>query len=131
VTVGGTVISSTITIGGSASDAPSGVQKIEFFADGALIASAFEPSFTASYNTNLLSEGPHAFTARAIDRAGNVGPLGSAVTAVVDNKQITVVITKAGGDQPAVRGQRARDGGPPPSRSSRWTSPCRRVGRHI
>jgi PA14 domain-containing protein/chitobiase/beta-hexosaminidase-like protein/Big-like domain-containing protein/carboxypeptidase family protein len=92
--VDGQVISGTITIGGSATDAPSGVQKIEVFADGGLIANAFEPSFTAACNTNALSEGPHAFTARATDRAGNVGPIGSAVTVTVDNKQITVVITK-------------------------------------
>ncbi|MCU1246824.1 MAG: LamG domain protein jellyroll fold domain protein, partial [Acidobacteria bacterium] len=89
---GGQVLIGTVTIGATAADSGSGIGSIQLLMDGGVIATLTAPSFSVAYNTNSLSEGPHTFSAKAIDTAGNIGALSAAVNAVVDNRPLTVSI---------------------------------------
>ncbi|HET8775704.1 MAG TPA: carboxypeptidase regulatory-like domain-containing protein [Thermoanaerobaculia bacterium] len=86
------ILAGNVTIGGTATDEGSGVARIQLSADGNVFATT-DGTLSVLFNTNLLGEGPHDFTARAIDQAGNIGPAGSAVRAAVDNRVLTVTVT--------------------------------------
>jgi hypothetical protein len=68
-------------------DATSGVASIRLYLDGA--ESAFltlpEPAFSGPWNTNGVADGMHGVTARAMDRAGNLGATGAQRIVLVDN----------------------------------------------
>ncbi len=92
-TTEGQVLKGTVTLSGSATDAGSGVERIEIFVDGALVATTTSPAFSAPVDTTVLTEGAHTFGARATDRAGNVGATGPPVHVFVDNHVMTLTIT--------------------------------------
>ncbi len=101
--VDGQTVQGAVTLAGSADDTASGVAKVEVLADSAPVLTVVGPAFSGSYNTTALSEGPHVLAARATDVAGNVGPVGPPVNVVVDNKQITLVISNPDGSNPRFR----------------------------
>src|SRR5207302_69997 len=82
----GAAVRGTVAISAAATDTGSGVDRIQMFADGILIATAMSPTFQVSYDSHPLSEGTHTFTARAIDVVGNLGSVGPTVHGVVDNQ---------------------------------------------
>ena len=87
------VVRGTITLGATATDAGSGVARIDILSDGFPLRSLIAPSFSTALDTTTLVEGIHDLAARAVDGAGNVGPLGPDVHIIVDNQPLTLVIT--------------------------------------
>ncbi|HEY6351400.1 MAG TPA: Ig-like domain-containing protein, partial [Candidatus Angelobacter sp.] len=89
----GQVVSGTINLSATATDTGSGVARIDVIVDGSVLLSLTPPSFQTTFNTLSLTEGPHTFSARAIDAAGNIGPVGTAIQVIVNNRQLTVSVT--------------------------------------
>ncbi|HEX7149902.1 MAG TPA: carboxypeptidase regulatory-like domain-containing protein [Thermoanaerobaculia bacterium] len=89
----GATLRGPLSISGSASDATSGVAKIEALVDGSVFLTLTAPDFAAGYDSTMLAEGPHTFSVRAVDVAGNVSAVTQIGTAVVDNRPLTVAFT--------------------------------------
>ncbi len=70
----------------------SGIQKIEFLADGNLIGTATNSPYTINWNTSALTEGPHVLTARATAMNSSIGT-SAPVNVIVDHTLPTVSIT--------------------------------------
>lgn len=87
------VLTGQVAISGSASDTISGIAKINFLVDGVVQASLVGPSFSATFNTTVLPDGPHNFAAQAVNGAGTTGPVGAAIQAFVENVPLSVSIT--------------------------------------
>jgi hypothetical protein len=88
----GNVLVGSVPISASAADSGSGVREIRIASDGVTVLTLVEPSFAATLSSTSLSEGAHVLSARAVDRAGNVGPSGPAVSVLVNNQPILVTI---------------------------------------
>jgi len=98
------VLRGSVGLAAAALDASSGVARIEVRrGTGTLVETLLPPSFAKTYNTALLSEGPHLLYAIATDVAGNVGDAGVKLPVVVDNIALGVTI-----DVPAA-GERFRN----------------------
>ncbi|MGC9308805.1 MAG: C1 family peptidase [Thermoplasmatota archaeon] len=67
----GVVIIGTVTVQGSAEDALSGLERIEYYLDGELVISTDEPSFEQEWADAPF--GFHLLEVQAYDAAGNVG----------------------------------------------------------
>lgn len=65
-----TIVSGTVSLCASASD-NIGVTRVDFLADGELVASASNYPYTASWNSSQSSSGQIQLTAKAFDAAGN------------------------------------------------------------
>jgi hypothetical protein len=89
----GSTLKGQIGISGSASDAISGIAKINFLVDGAVQATLVGPSFSATFNTVPLADGPHNFTVQAVNNAGTTGPASAAIQAFVENVPLSVSIS--------------------------------------
>lgn len=68
----GATVGGTVTVTASASD-DTGVQRVEFLLDGALLASDATAPYSIGWNTTTTTDGPHVLTARAVDTDGNAG----------------------------------------------------------
>jgi hypothetical protein len=68
----GATISGTksVTLAASASDA-SGIQSVEFYVDGVLLARDTSAPYSASWSLRRVAKGSHTLRARAVDTAGN------------------------------------------------------------
>jgi hypothetical protein len=87
------VLVGQILIEATATDDRSGVREIEALVDGArALTLSGPPPFRGQLDSGLFAEGGHMLSARAIDRAGNVGPAGTAVPVTVDNTGLTATI---------------------------------------
>lgn len=71
-TAGATVSGTAVTVSASASDNV-GVSKVEFYADGALVATDTTSPYSISWNSTGVANGSHTLTSKAYDAAGNVG----------------------------------------------------------
>jgi hypothetical protein len=89
----GQILRGPLAVSASASDASSGLARIEILSDGVVFLTLVSPSLSATYGTAGLSEGPHTFTARAVDVAGNLSASTPDVHVVVDNQALTLAIT--------------------------------------
>jgi Bacterial Ig-like domain/Carboxypeptidase regulatory-like domain len=89
----GQVLNGQIAISGSATDTISGIAKINFLVDGTVRLALTGPSFSATYNTALLSDGPHNFAAQAVNNAGTSGATSSSIQAFVENVPLSVSVT--------------------------------------
>src|SRR6202034_3649147 len=87
------VLTGKIAISGSATDTISGIAKINFLVDGVVQAALTPPSFSSTFNTAVLTDGPHNFSAQAVNNAGTAGPASSAIQAIVENVPLSVTIT--------------------------------------
>ncbi|HEY3052598.1 MAG TPA: carboxypeptidase regulatory-like domain-containing protein [Thermoanaerobaculia bacterium] len=96
----GQLLKGNVTLTASATDATSGVAKIEVFADDVLIATLNAPSFSGVFNSAALPDGAHVLSARATDVAGNAGAVGTAVHVTTDNTPLTVAFTSPQPNQP-------------------------------
>ena len=96
----GQVLKGQILVSGSATDSLSGIAKINFLVDGVVQFALTPPSFSASYNTVPLPDGPHNFSAQAVNNAGTTGPASVAVQADVENVPLSVYITSPSSGAP-------------------------------
>jgi hypothetical protein len=82
-------LTGTVTLSATATDnaGGSGVARVEFLVDGSSIGQVATSPFTVSYDTALVANGPHVFTARAWDAAGN-SAVSAPVSATTDNSTL-------------------------------------------
>ncbi|QRN92813.1 S8 family serine peptidase [Archangium violaceum] len=73
-----------VRISATASDSISGVDRVEFFADGTLIGTATSAPYEVSWNSTSVVDGAHTLTAKGYDHAGNVSTSNS-VAVTTDN----------------------------------------------
>jgi hypothetical protein len=67
---GATVGRTNLAVSASASDT-SGIQAVEFYADGVLLSRDTNAPYSATWNTRKAGPGAHTLSARAYDKAGN------------------------------------------------------------
>src|SRR5207247_9909503 len=93
----GSTVWGVITVSASASDAGSGVQRVDFYRDspGVFIGSATGSPYSISWDTSTAAAGTHTLYAVATDNAGN-----SATSA-----SITITVAAAAGPAPPAAGQ--------------------------
>src|SRR5271157_690232 len=89
-------LSGTVTIGATATDSGSGVARIDLLLDGTTLVSLVAPNFSTSIDTTQIAAGSHLFAGRAVDQAGNVGPVGAAIDVIVANGVIISVTPATG-----------------------------------
>src|SRR5439155_463461 len=89
----GQMLGGTMTFSASATDATSGVARIELLVDGNVFLTLTSPLFSANYDTNTIADGPHVFSARAIDVAGNISSNTAPINAIVNNRPLTITFT--------------------------------------
>jgi len=78
----GASLSGIVTVSANATDAgeaPTGVDRVEFFVDGGLRATVAEPPYEFTWDTTVEGNGAHGIAVKAYDKAGNVGQLSQAV----------------------------------------------------
>jgi hypothetical protein len=90
----GQTLRGSVTLTAVAADAVSGVGEIRVFLDGS--GSPFftlpAPDFAMTWDTASVPDGWRSLTAQAVDLAGNSGPIGDAVSVLVDNDELLVQI---------------------------------------
>ena len=74
-------VSGTINIQADAQD-DVGIDRVEFYIDGQLVGSDASLPYSYSWDTNIVSNGPHMILAKAFDVSGNVGTSISLATSV-------------------------------------------------
>jgi hypothetical protein len=89
----GDVLVGAVPLSATALDLGSGVREIRIANDGVTVLTVVEPTFAGTLASTAFSEGSHLLTARAVDRAGNLGPSGPVVSVFVNNQPIQVAIT--------------------------------------
>lgn len=67
----GLTVKGSVAVDATASDTVSGVSRVEFYLDGAVIKTCAAAPYTWQWDTTSYSEGTHVVGAAAIDRAGN------------------------------------------------------------
>ena len=117
----GATVSGNVTISAAASDNV-GVSRVEFFVDGALLASDTTSPYSASWSTTTASNGTHSLSTRAFDAAGNQAT-SAAISVTVNNGSPPVLDLTLGGVPTTIRrgqfftatGSVANTGGSPAS----------------
>jgi hypothetical protein len=89
----GQVLKGQIPISASASDTISGIARINILIDGVSRASLAGPSFSGTLDTTQFPDGPHNFSAQAVNNAGGMGPASAAVQAFIENIPLSVSIS--------------------------------------
>lgn len=79
----GALVRASVTVEALASD-DQGVSRVDFFLDGALLATDTTSPYRLTWNTTASVDGPHTLTAKAFDATGKVG-VSPAVGVTVDN----------------------------------------------
>lgn len=98
----GATVSSTITIEADASD-DVGVMQVDFYIDGALLATDTEAPYSCSWDSGMVADGSHTITAKATDTIEQT-TTSAAITVTVDNINDPPV-ADAGSDQSALVGE--------------------------
>ena len=84
------LVSGAVAVSATATDNVE-VAKVEFYRDGNfLLGTISSPPYVISFNTTTLADGPHCFSARAYDLAGNTAVSSNCV--IVDNNAPSVPI---------------------------------------
>ena len=97
----GAYVGGTVTLGGSASDASSGVDQMVFKVNGTVVGTTSGTPASVSWDSTSTPDGPVSVTVAATDVAGNGPTVSSSRTIVVDNHPPTVTLADPGA---AVRG---------------------------
>jgi hypothetical protein len=97
----GVHVSGTVTLGGAASDATSGVGQMVFKVDGAVVGTSSGTPASVNWDSTSTPDGPVSVTVEAKDVAGNGPTVSSSRTIVVDNYPPTVTLDSPGA---AIRG---------------------------
>jgi hypothetical protein len=85
-----------ITLGGTASDAASGVGQMVFKVNGTVVGTASGTPASVNWDSTSTADGPVSVTVEAKDVAGNGPAVSSARTIVVDNHPPTVTLDSPG-----------------------------------
>ena len=97
----GQTLRGDVPVSASASDATSGVVRIDLQRDsGVLFLNLHAPELQGTLRSTLLSEGEHVLFARAVDVAGNIGPDSDPISVVVDNEVLSINITSPAATTP-------------------------------
>lgn len=89
----GATLNGTVTISAAASD-NIGVTRVEFYANGVLLAATNTMPYTYNWNTASYADGSYSLSVKAYDNSGNVGQSGAVtVTVINDTAAPTVAIT--------------------------------------
>jgi hypothetical protein len=75
----GSVVSAKVVISAEAADSASGVSRVQFYVDGALLGTSASSPYRVTWNARKTRTGTHALNAVATDAAGN-----SATSSVVN-----------------------------------------------
>lgn len=86
----GQTVWSTVTATVTASD-DKGLEKVEVFVDGTLLATLTAEPFTTSWNTSSASDGQHTIKAVVTDKNGNTAD--KSITVTVQNTLVTINIS--------------------------------------
>jgi chitinase len=92
----GAHVSGTVTLGGTASDATSGVGQMVFKVDGAVVGTTSGSPASVNWDSTSLPDGPVSVTVEAKDVGVNGPTASSARTIVVDNHPPTVTLASPG-----------------------------------
>jgi lysozyme family protein len=96
----GATVTGTVQVAANASDA-GGVARVEFFANGALVATDTSSPYAVSWNTSAYAGTTVTLTARAVDTAGNAATSAArtvTVTAAADTTPPTVALASPAAD---------------------------------
>ncbi|MFD6109299.1 transglycosylase family protein [Streptomyces yangpuensis] len=93
----GTVATGTMTLTASVTDAVGTPTKATFYVDGTAVGTVNGPgpTYTLGLDTTALTDGAHTVTVRAVNDAGQTGPLSAAVSFLVANR---AAATRTAGD---------------------------------
>jgi RHS repeat-associated protein len=72
----GTLTGNQVTISATATDTGSGVDRVEFLVDGGVVGTATSAPYSITIDSAKYPDGAHVVSARAYDRAGNMGEPG-------------------------------------------------------
>jgi hypothetical protein len=86
-------VSGSVTLAANASDAGSGVARVEFLVDGAVVGTDTSAPYQATWDAEAATLGTHSWRARAVDAAGNAATTASRSVRVVDRTAPTLAIT--------------------------------------
>jgi hypothetical protein len=89
----GASVSGSVTLSGTATDAGSGVARVEFLVDGAVVGTDTSSPYQVAWNAEAASLGTHTVVARAFDTAGNQAATGGRSVTVVDRSAPALTIT--------------------------------------
>jgi chitinase len=81
-----------------------GVTKVEFYVNGALVATDTATPYVYSWNTSALATGLYVLMTKAYDAAGNIGQSGNVTVTVVNDSVAPVVSLTAPGNGSTVNG---------------------------
>jgi hypothetical protein len=90
---GGGSVNRTVPLSVDAT-AGSGINRVEFLIDGAVIATDTTAPYSVDWNSSSVADGPHTLTARVVD-AANVSATSTAVTITVLNAPTIAVAVSA------------------------------------
>lgn len=96
----GQVLKGQIPVSASASDAISGIARINILIDGVSRASLAAPGFSGTLDTTQFPDGPHNFTAQAVNNAGGIGPASASILAYIENTPLSVSINSPASGAP-------------------------------
>lgn len=95
--IGGAAVSGMTDINASASD-DVGVTKVEFYADGNLLATSLSTPYSVSWDTTIYPHNSqHILTAKAYDATGNVGVVSTSVVIYDITSPNVLIISPANG----------------------------------
>ncbi|MBW2246857.1 MAG: choice-of-anchor D domain-containing protein, partial [Deltaproteobacteria bacterium] len=100
----GHTITKPCTFTASAED-PASVSRVEFYFDGNLICTDFNPEYVCYLNTNEVDDGPHTLTIVAFDTLGNSTTVERTVVVTLDPPAAPTITEPAGGtvtNQPVI-----------------------------
>jgi hypothetical protein len=89
----GASVSGNVNLTATASDAGSGVARVEFLVDGAVVGTDTTSPYTVTWNAESVTLGTHSVVARAVDNAGNSASTTARSVSVVDRTAPTLTIT--------------------------------------
>ena len=98
-----TTVNGTVSITANSTDNV-GVTKVEYYVNGALVATDTATPYVYSWNTSAVAAGSYTLMAKAYDAAGNVGQSSTVAVTVVNDTTAPVVSLTAPGNNSKVNG---------------------------
>ena len=98
-----TTVNGTVSITANSTDNV-GVTKVEYYVNGALVATDTATPYVYSWNTSAVAAGSYTLMAKAYDAAGNIGQSSTVAVTVVNDTTAPVVSLTAPGNNSKVNG---------------------------